>query len=152
MSRRSVLIESMQSTARDLARMLRPVTPEAALWRPAPDAWCIAEVVAHLAYVEGHLLLRLRRVVAEDTPEVAYIGDPGGHDLSLPLLAHLQQFVDRRAETVAFLMGLQQADWGRRLVHPTVGPTRLRDQVQVFVAHDNEHLGEIVRLREQQGA
>ncbi|HWQ14717.1 MAG TPA: DinB family protein [Roseiflexaceae bacterium] len=149
MTRRQILIESMRSTLRDLARLLRPVSAGQALWRPAPDAWCIAEVVAHLAYVEPRYLARLRRVVAEDTPAVEYIDDPGGHDLARPLDEHLQEFVARREETVAFLRGLRQADWGRRLVHPVYGLGRLRDHVQIFVAHDNEHLEQIVQLREQ---
>src|SRR3954468_1465613 len=52
MSRRSVLIESLQATPRDLARLLRPLDAAAARWRPAADDWCIADVVAHLAYCE----------------------------------------------------------------------------------------------------
>jgi hypothetical protein len=149
MTRRQILIESMQSTPRDLARLLRPVSAAQALRRPAPDAWCILEVVAHLAYVETPYLERLQRVLAEDNPTVASIGDPGGHDLSRPLEEHLRDFVERRAATVAFLQGLRQADWGRTLVHPVYGPGRLRDHVQIFVAHDNEHLEQIVQLREQ---
>jgi hypothetical protein len=108
-------------------------------------------VVAHLAYVETLYLERLRRVLAEDTPMVAAIDDPGGHVLSRPLEEHLREFVARRAATVAFLQELRQADWGRRLAHPVYGPGRLRDHVQIFVAHDNEHLEQIVHLREQLG-
>lgn len=149
MSRRSVLIESLEATPRDLARLLRPVRDEDALRRARAGAWCIAEVVAHLAYTERRQLERLRRIVAEDNPAVEYIADPGGHDLSQPPAELLRAFVDRRAETVAFLAALDQRGWGRPLVHPVSGPSRLRDQVQLFVAHDNEHLEEIVRLREQ---
>ena len=47
----------------------------------------------------------------------------------------------------AFLLGLEQHDWGRPLVHATIGPTKLRDQVQELVAHDNLHLVQIVALR-----
>jgi hypothetical protein len=61
----------------------------------------------------------------------------------------LEIFVVRRAETVAFLLALEQRDWGRALIHATIGPTKLRDQVQELVAHDNLHLEQIVTLRER---
>jgi hypothetical protein len=150
MSRRSVLIESLQATPRDLARMLRRVEDAAALWRPAPDAWCIADVVAHLGFMEGPYLARLRRVVEQDNPFEPYLHpDERAHDLSRPLADLLDEFARKRAEMVAFLSRLEQRDWGRRLVHETIGPTRLRDQVQELVTHDNAHLEQIVALREQ---
>jgi hypothetical protein len=147
MSRRVVLIEALESTPRDLARLLRPVTAELALRRPAPGAWCIAELVAHLGYTEELMLARLRRALSEENPTVALIEDPGGHDLSRPMAEHLAAFDERRAATVAFCRALEQRDWGRPMIHERTGPTRVRDQVQAIVSHDNEHLEEIVRLR-----
>jgi hypothetical protein len=150
MSRRSVLIESLQATPRDLARLLRPVNDAAARWRPVPDEWCVADVVAHLGYCEVPYLARLRRVVEQDNPFEPYLHpDESTHDLARPIAELLEAFVSLRAETVAFLSGLDQRDWGRPLVHETLGPTRLRDQVQELVAHDNTHLEQVVGLRER---
>jgi len=150
MTRRSVLIESLQSTPRDLARLLRPIDAAAAQWRPVPDEWCIADVVAHLSYCEAPYLARLRRVAELHNPfEPALLPDESAHDLARPLADLLAAFVARRADTVAFLSGLDQRDWGRPLVHATIGPTKLRDQVQELVAHDNLHLEQIVGLRER---
>ena len=113
MTRRSVLIESLQSTPRDLARLLRPLDAAAARWRPAPDEWCIADVVAHLSYCEAPYLARLRRVVEQDNPfEPALLPDESAHDLALPLADLLAAFVARRADTVAFLTGLESARLG----------------------------------------
>jgi DinB superfamily len=150
MTRRSVLIEALESSPRDLARLLRPIDAATAQWRPAPDEWCIADVVAHLGYCEAPYLARLRRVVEQDNPfEPALLPDERAHELARPLADLLEAFVSRRAETVAFLSGLEQRDWGRALVHATIGPTKLRDQVQELVAHDNLHLEQVVTLREQ---
>jgi uncharacterized damage-inducible protein DinB len=150
MSRRSVLIESLQATPRDLARLLRPIDDAAARWRPTPGEWCLADVVAHLSYCEAPYLARLRRVVEQDNPFEPYLQpDESVHDLTRPLAELLEAFVLLRAKTVAFLSGLDQRDWGRPLVHQTIGPTRLRDQVQELVAHDNTHLEQVVALREQ---
>ena len=153
MSRRSVLIESLEATPRDLARLLRPLDAAAARWRPAADEWCIADVVAHLGYCEVPYLARLRRVAEQDNPfEPALPPDERAHNLALPLADLLAEFVARRAETIAFLAGLGQRDWGRPLVHASLGPTRLRDQVQELVTHDNMHLEQVVMLREQLAA
>lgn len=150
MSRRSVLIESLEATPRDLARMLRRVGDEAARERPAPGEWCIADVVAHFAYIEAPYLARLRRIIEQDNPFEPYLHpDESAHDLSHPLADLLEEFVQRRAETVAFLQSLEQRDWGRPLVHATIGPTRFRDQVQELVSHDNTHLAQLVALREK---
>jgi uncharacterized damage-inducible protein DinB len=150
MSRRSVLIESLEATPRDLARLLRPLDAAMAQWRSAADEWCIADVVAHLGYCEAPYLARLRRVVEQDNPfEPALPPDESAHNLALPLADLLAAFVARRAETVAFLNGLEQRDWGRPLVHASLGPTRLRDQVQELVTHDTMHLEQIAALREQ---
>jgi uncharacterized damage-inducible protein DinB len=150
MSRRSVLIESLEATPRDLARLLRPVDDTAVRWRPAAGEWCLADVVAHLGQIETPYLARLRRVAQQDNPLEPYLHpDASTHDLARPLADLLQEFVARRAETVAFLAGLDQRDWGRPLVHETIGPTRLRDQVQELVTHDNAHLEQVVALRAQ---
>ena len=149
MSRRSVLMDALAATPRDLARMLRPVDAALALARPAPDDWCIADVVAHLGYIEPLYLARLRRVAEQDNPYESYMHpDASAHDLTRPLSELFDAFAARRAETLAFLAGLDQRDWGRPLVHATIGPTRLRDQVQALVTHDNDHLEQIVTLRE----
>ncbi|MFL5800247.1 MAG: DinB family protein [Roseiflexaceae bacterium] len=149
MSRRSVLMEALAATPRDLARLLRPVSAAAALVRSAPDQWCIADVVAHLGTNELRHQERLRLIVEQDNPRVPYIHpDEHAHDLTRSLLSLQEEFVGRRAETLAFLGGLSQGDWGRPLVHETRGPSRLREQVQGLVDHDSAHLEQIVALRE----
>lgn len=149
MSRRSVLIESLAATPNDLARMLRPVNGPTALRRPTPESWCIADVVAHLGEMEVRYLAVLRQIVAEDNPSIPWLSPrPEVHDLAQPLGVLLEQFTANRQETIAFLSGLEQRDWARTLVHATLGPMRLRDRVQALVAHDNEHLDQIIGLRE----
>jgi uncharacterized damage-inducible protein DinB len=150
MSRRSVLIEALEATPRDLARLLRPVDAATALARPAPDEWCVADVVAHLGYIEPLYLARLRRIVEQDNPyEPSMHPNTGAHDLARPLSELFDEFAVRREQTIAFLAGLEQRDWGRPLIHQTFGPSKLRDQVQGLVTHDNDHLGQIVTLRER---
>jgi uncharacterized damage-inducible protein DinB len=147
MTRRDVLLPALAATPRDLERMLRNLDDAVARRQPTPDDWCVADVVAHLGYVEELYLARLRRIVEQENPYEPYLHpDASAHDLSRPLADLLAAFAARRAETITFLQGLSQRDWGRPLVHETIGPTRLRFQVQALVAHDNEHLAQILEI------
>ncbi len=149
MSRRVVLLEALAATPRDVERMLRRMDENSASWRPEKGAWCMLEVAAHLGEVESLYLARLQRVVVEDNPyEQAIVPDIRMHDLGRSLAENVAVFAERRGLTCDFLGTLSQRAWGRPLVHEVVGPTRLRDQVQALVAHDNEHLNQLVSLRE----
>lgn len=150
MSRRAMLIQALAATPRDLARSLRHVAPEQAARRPAPDAWSVADVTAHLAEMEARFLGRLRQIIAEPNPHVAPLHpDEARHEPARPLDELLRAFTESRAATLAFLEGLEQRQWGRPLVHPSLGPTRFREQVQALVGHDSDHLAQIASIREQ---
>jgi uncharacterized damage-inducible protein DinB len=149
MSRREMLMASLQATVPDLIRTLRVVDDAAARYAPSPEQWTIADVVAHLGYIEPLYLARLRRIAEQDNPFEPYLHpDRGAHDLARPLSELLQAFILRRAETVVFLQSLGQSDWARPVTHETMGPGRLRDHVQMLVDHDSDHLGQIIALRE----
>ena len=150
MSRREMLMASLQATVHDLIRNLRTVDEATARRAAAPDEWSIADVVAHLGYIEPLYLARLRRIMAEDNPTVPYLHpNREAHDITRPLNTLLQEFILRRAETVLFLRELEQSDWARRVTHETWGSGRLRDHVQQLVEHDSDHLQQIITLREQ---
>ncbi len=149
MSRRDVLIEALEATPRDLTRMAKRLSATEALSRPTEHAWCIADIVAHLADIEVRYMIRLRQIITEDRPTVPSIDpDPAAHDLSRPLTDLCDTFSARRAETIAFLRSLEQRDWARPLIHTTAGPSRFRDQIQALIDHDSDHLAQIVALRD----
>jgi uncharacterized damage-inducible protein DinB len=144
------MIEALEATPRDLVRVLRPVSAEELLRRPPGEAWCIADVVAHLADIEARFLPQLRRIIAEDTPEIEGLPPhPEQHDLSRPAAETAAEFAERRALTLEFLRSLQQADWARQFISARGHTLRFRDRVQLLVGHDNAHLEQIVTLREQ---
>lgn len=148
MTRRERLIEALQSAPHDLQRLLRPLDEAQARQRGNPTQWSVADAVAHLAAVEERFLHRFRRVVAEELPTVPFIHPEETYDLSPATAALVQQFTERRAATVAFLQGLSQNDWARRVLREDEQiPSTLRDQVQLLVEHDSEHLAQIVTLR-----
>lgn len=144
-----LLLDALQGTHKDLRRLVRPVSEDDALQRPAPGDWHIKDIIAHLADIEPRFRARLERIVAEDNPQVASIGpDENAHDASLPVAALIDTFAAERDSTVAWLGTLTQPQWLRVCTHETLGVTRLRKQVEVLIGHDNEHLAQLVAVRE----
>ncbi|MCL6510780.1 MAG: DinB family protein [Anaerolineae bacterium] len=148
-ARYQMLIEALDGTPRDLQRLTRRVDDAAALIRPAPGAWCIKDVIAHLAEVEEQFRARFVCIVEQDDPcEPSVHPDSGQHDLGRDLRELIALFAARRASTTAYLRALDHRQWLRTCVHQVHGRIKLRKQVEFLIGHDNEHLAQIVRIRE----
>jgi hypothetical protein len=144
-----MLIDALAGTPRDLARLTKPVSAAQALARPAPDAWCIQDVVAHLLDIEPQFRARFERMLTEEHPRVPALGPrPGAHDLACPLPDLIAAFAAERERTAALLSGLTHQQWLRTCEHETLGPTRVRKHAEILIGHDNEHLAQIVTVRE----
>jgi hypothetical protein len=61
----------------------------------------------------------------------------------------IDAFAREREITVLFLSGLGHRDWLRICTHATYGVTKMRKQVEILIGHDNDHLAQIVDIREQ---
>src|SRR5690349_24093513 len=62
-------LELLDSTPDILRGLMSEVTVEDARWKPAPDRFSVAEVLAHLSHSEGHCYrMRVDRFLAETRP------------------------------------------------------------------------------------
>jgi hypothetical protein len=144
-----MLIEALAGTPRDLARLTKRVDEAATLVRPAPDAWCVKDVIAHLSDIEEKFRARFVRMVAQNNPHEPLIHpDPANHDLTKTVQELIEEFAAKRAFTTDYLKTLTHHQWLRTCTHETFGQTKLRKQVEILVGHDNEHLAQIVEIRE----
>src|ERR687885_390144 len=63
-------LELLNATPAILRGLMAEVSGTDARWKPAPDRFSIAEVLAHLAHSEGHCYrARVDRFLAEEMPE-----------------------------------------------------------------------------------
>src|SRR5258708_8313629 len=99
----------LEATPGILRGLMSGISDEDARWKPAPDRFSIAEVLAHLSHSEGNCYrLRVDRFLDEDRPELEpddaqmwlalYLNShpedafehfqeqPETHDVSLPVL------------------------------------------------------------------
>jgi len=121
-------------------------------YRPAPEAWCLNEVMAHLLHVETELFLpRLRRIASEDRPSFpAFSPEPWARerDHSLDAFdASLAGFERARNETLAFLRALPPQAGDRLGVSGFFGPLSLRQYATHVADHDIEHLAQMAACR-----
>ena len=111
------VLAMLRSTPNEVARVLDGRTDVAT--RPAPDEWSIAELVGHLIETDGVFRSRVTTVLADDgvpaldsrRPWTLHEGK-GYEQMSADALP--AAFRDTRAETVALVEGLTDADWMRK--------------------------------------
>jgi hypothetical protein len=124
--------------------------PEGLLrWRPAPEEWCLLEVVGHLIETEERGFAgRIRTILAEERPQfttwdpatVARERQDGLRDPS-DLLA---EFTGRRAASVALVESLTAGDLDRGGDHPEVGFLTVNDLLHEWIHHDANHLRQML--------
>lgn len=151
--RAQMLIDALASGPKDVARMLRPVAEVDLRVVPAAGEWCIAQVVAHLVDIEPKFRARLQRIVEQDNPHEPFINpNESAYDVSVSVADGLAAFAKQRAATTDYLTTLKNTDWLRICTHDTFGVTKLHQQVRILIGHDNEHLAQIVSIREKLAA
>ena len=133
--------------------LLREVTPEQAIWKPAPEKWSMLEVVNHL-YDEEREDFRARldltlKDPAEPWPPI----DPQGWVMTRKyserqLGASLDDFLSEREKSLAWLKGLTAPSWENR--HEVSGRSRTAgDLLASWLAHDFLHIRQLTRLHWQ---
>ena len=143
------LISNLKSLPNELEDLVEGLSDEELRWRPIPNKWSIAEILAHLRDVEREAFqVRLRRTIGEDTPTFElWDQERAAADrdyLAQSGRAALDEFKALRAETVAALESGPVEKWERVGVHPERGPATLEEQVTRQVKnHDLTHMIQI---------
>ena len=146
-----VALEQLSTTPEILRLLMAGVTEEQANWKPALDRWSIAEVVAHLSHVEGHLFrLRIDQILSEDNPNVepydqeeyAASGIYSGREAE-ESFAHWEE---QREEALELLRELEPIALERRATHPKLGTFTLEEMLNEWAFHDLSHVRQIAEL------
>ncbi|MCP5112485.1 MAG: hypothetical protein GY953_16795 [bacterium] len=120
---------------------------------PAPGKWSVRQIACHLADSEMVGAIRLRRVIAEENPELGdYDRDAWATKLGYAerKISHaLESFRRTRAESHELVSGLPEAAFSRSGVHPARGSMTLLDLVRLYAEHAEKHARQIMSVREQ---
>ena len=146
---RSGLIRRYRDGSRAIAEAVAGAT-DAELDRrpPAPELWSAREVVHHVADSEMTSAIRLRRLIAEEEPDL------GAYDEELfarrlrydrPIEASIDAIRAARAATAEILDRLDEAEWRRGGRHPEHASYTVDDWLRIYAEHCHEHAEQIGR-------
>jgi hypothetical protein len=118
--------------------------------RPAPGKWSAREIVHHLADSEMTSAIRLRRLLAEERPQIqGYDQEEFARRLRYdrPIQASLQAFAAARETTADILDRMTDADWTREGTHSESGRYSAERWLEIYAAHAHNHADQIRRAR-----
>jgi hypothetical protein len=128
------------------------VSSERLAWREAPDKWSLIEILQHLADSEVVWGYRVRKVLAEERPQlVGFDQDLWARRLDYAGARRdqaLAVFKSLRAAHVTLLRGLSEEDFARVGIHAERGEESLRHMMRLYAGHDLAHRRQITRVLE----
>jgi DinB superfamily len=148
LDRRAEIIKTLRATPVVLRTLVGGVDDGRVRRRPAPGEWAIIEVVGHLADTEERALGRVRRMLAEEDPQLEPFDQEAlaeqRRDLDLEgELARLEQL---RRQHLDLLEGLEGEGWERTGQHGEHGVMSVELYETHVAAEEVDHLAQIARL------
>jgi hypothetical protein len=147
---RTQLLDRFRSGVAEIEAALDAIT-DAELDRPAPDGgWTARQVVHHLADSEANAFIRLRRLIAEDEPQIIGYDEPEYArrlHYDRPISASLGVVRAVRAASLELLESLTPAEWDRRGTHSEGGAYSVDDWLRIYAGHPHDHAGQIRAAR-----
>ncbi|MGE5333784.1 MAG: DinB family protein [Nitrososphaerota archaeon] len=148
MATRNDSLATLEATEPALRRLVGSLDDAALDFHPAPDAWSIREILAHLVDDEAFIMgNRLARIVKEERPHLAphdekhwYATRNTARDTRDELLADFQAL---RAASLSTVRLLRPTDWQRVGFQPEIGEFTAETWLEHWADHDTVHLNQI---------
>jgi hypothetical protein len=147
---RRTLIAQYKDGYRAVSEALQGVSERELDARPAPGKWSAREIVHHLADSEMTSAIRLRRLVAEERPQIqGYDQDEFARRLYYDRAIHasLEAFRFARETTGQILEKMTEAQWLREGTHSESGPYTVQRWLEIYAQHAHNHAEQIRRAR-----
>jgi hypothetical protein len=127
-----------------LEERVRGLPSEMLVFHPAPEHWCVNEVVGHLIEAERRGFAgRIREMLDADDPVFVTWDQPSvaaaRHDCERASEELIGEFVGLRSESAELVAGLSDADLERAGEHPEVGRLRVTEVMHEWIHHDANH-------------
>lgn len=145
-------IEAAEKSPKQIAAAVSGLPDRTLRYKPAPDKWCILEVLAHLADIEIVYGYRLRQMLADKNPTIAPIDqDDWARNLGYmetPPAELLALYGLNRHANVELLRRLKPGDLQKSAYHPELKhDVTVANYVEKLGTHGAAHLGQIERLK-----
>jgi len=120
--------------------------------RPFPGKWSAREIIHHLGDSETHSALRIRKLLAEESPVIQ------GYDQDLYAVrfrynerdhgAAFAAFRAARENTVPIIEAMSDAEWQRAGTHTQSGHYTAETWLRIYAAHAHGHADQLRLLRD----
>jgi hypothetical protein len=142
-------LEMLAETPEILRGLMCELSDEDARWKPAPDRFSVAEVLAHLSHTEGHCYrARVDLMMSEERPAVE--SDDAQMHLHLYRDADPEEefahFEEQRETNVEYLRSLPAGAGSRTALHSAAGEITLSQMLHEWTLHDLGHIRQIAEL------
>ncbi len=142
-------LDLLEAAPEILRGLMSELSEEDARWKPAPDRFSVAEVLAHFSHSEGHCYrMRLDLFMSESMPEFEY--DDAQMYLDLYRNADPEDafdyFEEQREINIEYLRGLPSAAGERKALHRKYGEITLSEMLHEWALHDLGHIRQIAEL------
>ena len=147
-------LEAAERSPDDVERAVAGLSDAVLRYKPAPNKWCILEILAHLADIEIVYGYRMRQMLADKEPVIAPIDqDDWANNLRYierPPAESLELYRAGRNANMRLLRQVGLANLDKGAYHPERKATvTVRDAMEMLLGHGPNHLAQIERLKQQ---
>lgn len=123
-------------------------------YKPAPDKWCILEILGHLADMEIVTGYRIRQMLADENPTIAPIDQDAWarnlHYLEEAPAELVASYALNRYNNLRLLRRISVAELDKGAFHPELNrKLTVAEMVERISAHGPNHLAQIERLKKE---
>jgi hypothetical protein len=149
-------LEAAEKNPKQVAAAVLGLPEKVLRYKPAPDKWCIHEVLGHLADIEIVYAFRLRQMLADKKPVIAPMDQNDwacnlGY-LETPPAELIALYGLNRHANLRLLRRLMPADLAKSAYHPeTKKDFTVAELIERMGTHGANHLEQIERLKREAG-
>lgn len=149
-------LDAAEKSPKQIAAAVLGLPDSTLRYKPAPDKWCILEILGHLADIEVVYAYRMRQMIADEKPVIAPMDQDAwarnlGYMQSAPAELVALYGLNRHAN-LQLLRRLKLEDLQKSAYHPELKRNvTVAEMVEKMSIHGPNHLEQIEQLKKQAG-
>ena len=150
MNDRLALLEQFRTGSQAIDAALAGITDEELDRVPAGGGWTARQVAHHLADSEAMAYTRLRRLVADEDPQIQGYDEPRWAKrlhYERPIAEAVAVTHAVRAASLSLLESLTPQEWERHGIHSESGAYSVDRWLEIYASHPHEHAAQIRAAR-----
>src|SRR3984893_16753351 len=147
-------LDAAEQNPKQVAAAVSGLSEKMLRYKPAPDKWCIQEILGHLADVEIVYAYRLRQMLADKKPVIAPMDQNDWARnlgcLETPPAELIALYGLNRHANLRLLQRLKPGDLEKSAFHPEIKKDiTVAELVQRMGMHGASHLAQIEKLKKE---